>query len=388
MPPKRSRRMVQPEGGAPTLDRMMQFLLPQAAAAQEPTMVPAASGSFKVKEDKKVEPGPSVGGLAKELSKAATVIVEGKPKKIDPKKVEPKHEQAAEAAISNIKADTDAGADPAAKTITQHIQEGGAEAPQDKESSDITKALVYGAVGAGATAIGGALGGAEGAAIGAGQAQQAIERIDEAEKEAAKGEAQAERAAEELKLKERKLGLEERKVRAQEALVGVKAEEKKKGKPLSSKDVQSINEGNVIPNTLKDIEKTIEGFEELFGPIEGRVRSANPYDTRGQTVNAEMRAASQQFGRYMEGGVLRKEDEEKYRKMFPQLSDTPLVAKGKLDVVRKLLVNKQKSNLDALKAQGFDVTGLDAGLPAATPQKPVDSMSRDERLQLFDMLNK
>lgn len=130
------------------------------------------------------------------------------------------------------------------------------------------------------------------------------------------------------------------------------------GKQLSAKDILNINEGNAIPAMLSDIRGTLDVNKEIMGPVKGRIGQANPYDVRAQSVDAQMRAASQAFGRFMEGGVLRKEDEAKYRKMFPQLSDTPEVAQSKLAVVERQLTRKQKSDVDALKSSGYDVSSL------------------------------
>lgn len=138
-----------------------------------------------------------------------------------------------------------------------------------------------------------------------------------------------------------------------------------KPKQLPADKVLKVNEGNAIPEMLTSIDQTIENNLDMFGPAVGRARSANPWDERSQTIDAHMRAVSQAFGRYMEGGVLRKEDEEKYRKMFPNLSDTSGVAKGKLAIVKNLLTTKQNSDLKALKDAGYDTTGLDKGLSIA-----------------------
>lgn len=136
------------------------------------------------------------------------------------------------------------------------------------------------------------------------------------------------------------------------------SEQAQKGMKLAPDKVLSVQQGAQIPQQLKDIEKTIEVNKGIFGPIQGMISSSNPYDKTAQTVDAQMRASAQSFGRYMEGGVLRKEDEEKYRKMFPSLSDTPAVAKNKLDIVNKLLVDKQNADVKALKTQGYDVSGF------------------------------
>jgi hypothetical protein len=131
-----------------------------------------------------------------------------------------------------------------------------------------------------------------------------------------------------------------------------------KGKELSQATILKLNEANVIPNTLDTLKTAIEEKSHLFGPVMGRMGQANPYDVEARSFDAEIRAASQQFGRYMEGGVLRKEDEEKYRRMFPNLSDVPEVAVNKLATVRQLLENKRQSDFAAFEAQGFSLAGI------------------------------
>jgi hypothetical protein len=131
-----------------------------------------------------------------------------------------------------------------------------------------------------------------------------------------------------------------------------------KGFKLPPDKVLQVQQGSQIPTILGDIEKTLNNNKESFGPIGGRLGAADPYDSKSQTIDAQFRSASQAFGRFMEGGVLRKEDEEKYRKMFPQLSDTAEVAQNKLAIVRKQLVDKQNADIQALSAQGYDTTGF------------------------------
>lgn len=130
------------------------------------------------------------------------------------------------------------------------------------------------------------------------------------------------------------------------------------GKQLPPDKVLLVNEGNTIPSQLKDIEETILNNKDSFGPIGGRISGMNPYNEKAQTIQSQLKSASQAFGRFMEGGVLRKEDEVKYEKMFPGQADTPEVAKNKLAIVNRLLINKQQSNLDALRAAGYNISGL------------------------------
>lgn len=130
------------------------------------------------------------------------------------------------------------------------------------------------------------------------------------------------------------------------------------GKMIPSPTLLNLNEGKAVSNLLPEVRQALEQNLDLLGPIKGRMGSANPYDTRAQTVDARFRTASQAFGRVMEGGVLRKEDEEKYRKMFPQLSDTKDVARNKLAIVERQLAQKVNSDISALGNSGYDVSGV------------------------------
>jgi len=141
-----------------------------------------------------------------------------------------------------------------------------------------------------------------------------------------------------------------------------KSSEIRAGKQLPADKVLNVNEGNTLPATLGDIRQTLEANKDEFGPVAGRLSSINPWNEKAKTIDAQMRSSAQAFGRYMEGGVLRKEDEEKYLKMFPTLSDTPGVAKNKLDLVERLLTSRQKSNVDALAGSGYDTSGVTKNL--------------------------
>lgn len=169
------------------------------------------------------------------------------------------------------------------------------------------------------------------------------------------------------------------------------------GKQMSATEVMKVNEGNQIPSMLKDVKGIIENNKDSFGPVGGRFSSFNPYNEKAQTIGANIKASAQAFGRFMEGGVLRKEDEEKYEKMFPTLSDTPAVAANKLAIVEKLLIDKQNSTVGALRDSGYSTQGVDQNLiPAQSPGilgingndskviiNQVKSMSREDKIKLL-----
>jgi len=135
--------------------------------------------------------------------------------------------------------------------------------------------------------------------------------------------------------------------------------EKQEGKIIPPGSVLGLNEGKSVARLLPEVENALLQNAEIFGPVGGRARSFNPYDERAQTIDARMRSASQMFGRFMEGGVLRKEDEEKYRKMFPQLADTSPIAKNKLSMIRRMLAQKYEDDRKTLGASGYDISGFE-----------------------------
>lgn len=130
-------------------------------------------------------------------------------------------------------------------------------------------------------------------------------------------------------------------------------------KILPPNAVFALNEGKTVARLLPDVEAAIQKNEGKFGPFTGRLRSANPYDVDAQTFDARMRSASQSFGKFMEGGVLRKEDEVKYTKMFPQSTDKDTVKKNKLEIIKRMLSQKYEDDRKTLGRSGYDVSGFE-----------------------------
>lgn len=135
------------------------------------------------------------------------------------------------------------------------------------------------------------------------------------------------------------------------------AETEKKTK-LPADKVVMLEDAKFLPTTLDALEKTISGGKGTFDPIWGNIDQWNPWawsDTEKQTVNAELRTAAQLVGKYMEGGVLRMEDEIKYRNMLPNPQDTREIALAKLKQIRNMLKNKTEGYIKGFDASGYDV---------------------------------
>ena len=103
--------------------------------------------------------------------------------------------------------------------------------------------------------------------------------------------------------------------------------------PTQLKELSDIQNSIDLMNKLEPV--LIEK-ENLFGPVKG-LQGMNPYATEAKSLEAQFRAAAQLVGKAMEGGVLRKEDEIKYRKMLPQITDLPDVARNKINNVRDMV---------------------------------------------------
>lgn len=122
--------------------------------------------------------------------------------------------------------------------------------------------------------------------------------------------------------------------------------------------VRMLSEAQMMPQVLSDIGGLVQSKPNLFGPAAGRVGALNPYNKEAQQANAQLEAAAQMVGKYMEGGVLRAEDVIKYKRMLPQAGDLPDVANAKLENVRALLTKKYNTDLESLKAAKYDVSGF------------------------------
>lgn len=144
-------------------------------------------------------------------------------------------------------------------------------------------------------------------------------------------------------------------IQSAEAAAAAKRATAGKGSQLAETQVVMLSDAGFLPGVLNGLETVINNNLGLFGPISGRV----PFSEDRITIEDDLRRASQLIGRFMEGGVLRKEDEEKYRKMLPELTDlNSKVALDKLEGVRNMLGLKYNNYLTDFGANGYDVSGF------------------------------
>lgn len=109
-------------------------------------------------------------------------------------------------------------------------------------------------------------------------------------------------------------------------------------KPLSDTAIKEINQSNTALSSLNDLRTIVSNNQDKIGPITG-LSALNPY-SEARKIQADIDRVKQQVGKSLEGGVLRKEDEVKYKKILATITDTPDTALYKID---ELIKNIDKS---------------------------------------------
>jgi len=102
-------------------------------------------------------------------------------------------------------------------------------------------------------------------------------------------------------------------------------------KGLSDSAIKELSQTQKAVTDLQELKSVIQGNEQFVGPIAG-VQRFNPF-SKARQVQADIDRVKQTVGKALEGGVLRKEDEEKYKKILATLSDTPTTAIYKVDAL-------------------------------------------------------
>lgn len=115
------------------------------------------------------------------------------------------------------------------------------------------------------------------------------------------------------------------------------------------------------------------GFGEGNPYIEkARASKINPLqllDPKVQKLKQMVKATKQIIGKGLEGGVLRKEDEEKYDDIIPKIGDTKDILIGKSQQLDQLLAQKQEE-----RSKGFNQAGY-RGVPQSEGLAPIGQPS-------------
>ena len=130
------------------------------------------------------------------------------------------------------------------------------------------------------------------------------------------------------------------------------------GQKIPASNLIAQSEAQTSLKMLGTLEDSIKQSNDIQGPVAGRMASWNPYNTRAMALQGQTNATRQIIGKYLEGGVLRKEDEAKYAKILPVASDTPETALNKIGIVRNMIIAKPGSEEASLRGAGYNTRGL------------------------------
>lgn len=130
------------------------------------------------------------------------------------------------------------------------------------------------------------------------------------------------------------------------------------GKDIAVTQAQSLEKYQSTLSKLEDITKQIS--TQTTGPIIGRLRGMNPYDTPAQTLKATLQSLIPGLARgvYGEVGVLTDSDIANYAKTIPNLASTEATNKAVLAMTLDTLAGGYKRQLATLAKSGVDVSGL------------------------------
>lgn len=145
------------------------------------------------------------------------------------------------------------------------------------------------------------------------------------------------------------------------------------GRPLSDSAIKYLAEIEAPVQRVMDLQGVVDQNAKMFGPMAGRMAAVPYLGAESQKIQAQLDLIKQLVGKAFEGGVLRKEDEIKYERILPRLTDLPDVAKEKIRLAHQALSQHIKRYRDYQQASGRnvpDMTGQSAAQPTGQPAAP------------------
>jgi hypothetical protein len=153
-------------------------------------------------------------------------------------------------------------------------------------------------------------------------------------------------------------------------------------KPLTQGEVKAVTE---IDSGLSDAQKLREDLAKagstgagsaLGAAVPNFVTEFTGIGADSKKQQAVINRVKQVIGKALEGGVLRKEDEVKYKQILPTIGDAPEVAKAKIDGLIEMLDEKRSITLENLEATGREVSKLKARTPGVSTPAAIQAGQR------------
>jgi hypothetical protein len=136
-----------------------------------------------------------------------------------------------------------------------------------------------------------------------------------------------------------------------------------KGRNVTSGDAGRLTEFDSALSDASVIDEMLADNPEGTGWVPGTVVNTPGWVTQFTGLGEQEKArqatidrVKQAIGKTLEGGVLRKEDEVKYTKILPTMSDQPEIALAKMRGLRAALEGKRSDFMANLEDAGYDVS--------------------------------
>lgn len=142
------------------------------------------------------------------------------------------------------------------------------------------------------------------------------------------------------------------------------------GLSLSDSAINKLTQSQTSIDALNALKDVFAENQKYIGPIAG-LQAYNPF-SGARTVQAKIDLVRQRVGKALEGGVLRKEDEEKYKKVLANITDTDANATAKID---NLIIDVQR-DMD-------NYSGLQAATGRYVPPSAANKSSGSSGMEQF-----
>lgn len=139
-------------------------------------------------------------------------------------------------------------------------------------------------------------------------------------------------------------------------------------KDLSPHTVEKLSDAQTALDSASGLKNVIELNKDLMGPagaakatglVSGLAQAVgSDYGNPERELQSKFDLVRQRVGKLLEGGVLRKEDEEKYRKILPTIGDDPKTAMEKAATLENMLKVDLQRHAQNLAKAGYNMSNF------------------------------
>jgi hypothetical protein len=140
------------------------------------------------------------------------------------------------------------------------------------------------------------------------------------------------------------------------------ASTREQGRPVVAGQLEDLSDFDTALDDVSTLRGALSGpgstgaQSQLGALVPNVITEMTGIGAKAKQRQATIDRVKQVIGKTLEGGVLRKEDEEKYKKILPTIGDPDNVVKAKLDGLEAAIKKRKMRRLDALEDSGYDVS--------------------------------